>query len=327
LPSNYLRVFKDFLIKEYGSVDRKHCELISKLISTNVAVDGLIELNQFTQAHVTMVNDVNDPAIGIKYGRYLSSSDHGPLGALSTVCLNIIEFLEAQSNYLEIRTATKLDIVKQDKHYKVILEHAPALKDIIKFQSHVCITHFIHTLQTECGHACLDAEIGFPFSSKINYADYFDQRVKCGQQECYILLPEQYALLPLIHGDPATKIIFEKLCEDIRERVRSGNTIKNSILSLFDSCDNYPSFEFVASKFHMTTRTLSNKLAKENTSYRETVTEHRMNSAKQNLATTNMTIEKISEKNGYSSVGNFSRAFKNKFGISPSDYREEIRDS
>ncbi len=299
--------------------------MIEHQLKASESFDGLIDLDVFTSIHTVFVDEIGDPAIGIKYGRFLSSSDHGPMGALSSVSSSNLEYLKVQSKYMETRMATKIEVVESNGWHRVKLVHSPELKEIQMFHNHVLVTSLITALSQESGLSCPEAVIRFPFQSKVEYSKYFKQDVKLNQEFCEVLIPSTYLNKPTLHSDPASKVIYEKICVEIKERLRAGNTISHSILALLDTHNTYPSLEYVSSKFHMTSRTLTNKLAKESTSYREIVKQHRMDSAEKLLKNSNLTVEAISEECGYSSVGNFCRAFKNNFGKSPSSYREKGR--
>ena len=55
----------------------------------------------------------------------------------------------------------------------------------------------------------------------------------------------------------------------------------------------------------------------------EYVLQVRMNSAKEYLADPTLTIQEIAEKMGYSSANYFGKAFKHRYGVTPSEYREQ----
>lgn len=60
-------------------------------------------------------------------------------------------------------------------------------------------------------------------------------------------------------------------------------------------------------------------------SFRKILTDNRMWRAAQMLITTNLTVDKIAYKVGYTSMSGFYRAFEQKFGISAGRYRRENR--
>ncbi len=63
-----------------------------------------------------------------------------------------------------------------------------------------------------------------------------------------------------------------------------------------------------------------------NISLQQFLIKYRMSKACEKLKMTSLSIKDIGESIGYSNQLNFSRAFKNEFGISPSNYRKNIGD-
>ena len=57
----------------------------------------------------------------------------------------------------------------------------------------------------------------------------------------------------------------------------------------------------------------------------EDVIKHRLLLAKEKIASSKLPIYKIAEQCGYSNTEHFSRQFKNRFGVSPKAYREEMK--
>ncbi len=51
--------------------------------------------------------------------------------------------------------------------------------------------------------------------------------------------------------------------------------------------------------------------------------EYRLSRAAQDLRSTNDTILKISEANGFDNLSNFNRLFKKKFGMTPGQFRRQ----
>ncbi|MEZ5551506.1 MAG: helix-turn-helix domain-containing protein [Pseudomonadales bacterium] len=319
VPVNYLRVLLEFLKKQDCLIEPAAVRRIEQLQTE--ALDGFISVAQFVEAHTSLVSGVDDPVIGLKFGEYLSNSDHGVLGALTGVCSTVPEVLEMQARYLETRTATRVKLCLDGDRYISYFDYAPAYEPIFKFHNHVIAAGFIGILKERVGYVTSDIEVGFPFEQEMDYQSFLPYRIRFNQKRTYVSIPKAYAEIPLLRGDEVTKQLFVKTCNDIRDKVRRNITIGNSIDQLLSTYDGYPSIVHVAEMFHMTPRTLTNKLAKESTSFRKLLLNHRINTAKKYLVETDLTIEKITEKAGYSNIGNFCRAFKRETGLSPSDYR------
>ncbi len=81
--------------------------------------------------------------------------------------------------------------------------------------------------------------------------------------------------------------------------------------------------DMVAKSLAISTRQLQRQLQEKGTSFRQLVSEIRIQQACYYLQHTRLTIEEIAFKLGYSAPAHFSRAFKTQLGITPLAYRQQ----
>ncbi|MCG5476528.1 MAG: helix-turn-helix transcriptional regulator [Sinorhizobium fredii] len=79
-----------------------------------------------------------------------------------------------------------------------------------------------------------------------------------------------------------------------------------------------------ARSFNMSEATLRRKLAAENTSFSETLSDTRMTRALAFLQTTTLPIAHVAQEVGYDSPSQFSARFKERFGINPREVRGDF---
>lgn len=108
--------------------------------------------------------------------------------------------------------------------------------------------------------------------------------------------------------EPAAQenIAKEDLRKKLRERINSSLPV---VLSTNE----------IAQEMHMSSRTFSRLLEKENISWRDYLTECRLNYA-QDLLAKGVSIKQAAERAGFSSSSSFSHAFSRCMGISPGEY-------
>jgi len=87
-----------------------------------------------------------------------------------------------------------------------------------------------------------------------------------------------------------------------------------------------PSLEKVARSIGVSARSLNRYLGQRNTSYRDILTETRKQLAVQYLRQRQFSVIDVAFRLGYSGSSNFSRAFKQWFGMCPSEYRDAGED-
>lgn len=95
---------------------------------------------------------------------------------------------------------------------------------------------------------------------------------------------------------------------------------------LLNASDDMPSLEACAQALHMTPRTLNRRLQDENTSYRAIVDQVRHHLALQHLKNSQLSLQEIAYRLGYTDQANFRRAFKRWEGVAPQKRRDAAAD-
>jgi AraC-like DNA-binding protein len=125
------------------------------------------------------------------------------------------------------------------------------------------------------------------------------------------------------HGNEITHSSLVKLCESLLAELelRAGTAGRVREILLVNLM-RPTSFETVAARLHMTTRTLRRKLDEEGTSFRRLVGELRMEVAVKYLRDTELTVDDIAYSLGFSEATIFRRAFRRWTGRSPREFRD-----
>lgn len=79
--------------------------------------------------------------------------------------------------------------------------------------------------------------------------------------------------------------------------------------------------EDMAKRLNVSARSLSRHLQEEGCSWRELLSDYRIQQARQLLTTGTESLEQIAERAGYAGASALSNAFQRRFGLSPSRYR------
>ena len=127
------------------------------------------------------------------------------------------------------------------------------------------------------------------------------------ERKRHLLYPELYASTPEEKGDEDP---VELIIEVIRQNLYSPDLNRQLIADVVHMNPDY-----ISNLFHKKTGvSLSNFILNE-----------RLKATNVMLATTNLTLQQISAKAGFSSPTYFHRQFKRRFGITPQQYRRENR--
>jgi AraC-like DNA-binding protein len=115
-----------------------------------------------------------------------------------------------------------------------------------------------------------------------------------------------------------------ELCERVLENLANCTTLSGCIkIMLLDQLEYSPTMDDMARSLSMSARTLRSKLETEGTTYRKLMNEVRKQLAMTYLRTNDLTIEKISERLGYSDTASFYHAFVRWTGVTPNSYRDQ----
>lgn len=82
--------------------------------------------------------------------------------------------------------------------------------------------------------------------------------------------------------------------------------------------------EDIARELFMSVRTMHRLLQREGTSFREIANETTVIRARRLLEENQLSISRIAQELGYSDSANFTRAFRNRVGVTPSEYRKQL---
>ncbi|MDM0001992.1 AraC family transcriptional regulator [Variovorax sp. J22P240] len=132
--------------------------------------------------------------------------------------------------------------------------------------------------------------------------------------------------LPLPNANPITADVCASFCarmlEDIGQEHALVKTIKEACLNRMDDL---PRAEQMAGQLHLSTRTLHRRLVDAGTSYQAIIDGIRERLAIEFLERTDLSVDEIAERSGFSDVSNFRKAFKKWTGQTPAYFRDRGR--
>jgi len=104
---------------------------------------------------------------------------------------------------------------------------------------------------------------------------------------------------------------------------RSWSSVIGTLLHQAQDCQ--PTIETMAARLHVTPRTLNRYLAREGTTFRDLALQVRSRRARALLADGKLPVSQIAYALGYTDLANFSRSFKKACGVTPSAYRDVLK--
>jgi AraC-like DNA-binding protein len=331
LPARYTQALLDMLVTDYqvaaGALGRARelCQPLAEI------PEGFISLQQFAQVCDIAVDCCDDPWLGVKFGRRLSPISHGALGAAASSCRRVDEMFQLLGRFADHLFPAHIENESRDDRFILRSIFPQQIEKNREFHAQVVIAGSLKLLQDSVGYLPSDIRIAFPFSvsaeKQSDYQQFFPYDLSFNSSVLLLEFPISYIRTPLLSADPTAHEIYVKACETITEQLQTSHTLGESIRRLLEGYmldgygSQYPSLEQIADMLHISSRALRNRLAKEQLSFREILSECRTDKAKQLLGDDNLTVAVIAEQLGYKDTANFCRAFKRETGVSPSEFR------
>lgn len=150
--------------------------------------------------------------------------------------------------------------------------------------------------------------------------------VHFGASKFAVTIPKRHLSIPILTQSP---VLNEQLRIKLLAHTQAAPNIlvtqlKSVIYSLIDNNKVFDSTA-ITDAMNMSYRTLSRRLAEESLNLAQLQREVSMEYAKNLLQSSTKTIQDVATKVGFSEIGNFSRAFKQSTGQTPSQFRVRQR--
>ncbi|MBB3179064.1 AraC family transcriptional regulator [Variovorax sp. Sphag1AA] len=132
--------------------------------------------------------------------------------------------------------------------------------------------------------------------------------------------------MPLPNANPITADACASFCSRMLEDLEGEPALVKSIKeACLNSMSDLPRAEEMAERLHLSPRTLHRRLVEAGTSYQAIIDGLRERLAIEFLERTDLSVDQIAERSGFSDVSNFRKAFKKWTGQTPAYYRERAR--
>jgi AraC-like DNA-binding protein len=287
--------------------------------------------NRFASSRMSRVYDLaeeatGDPSFGLSIAQYIHPTSLHALGfsllassTLESFCRRIVRYFRL------VTTNAESQLERTASEYRLVMmptidpqEYYPQdawLSMIVRFCREIYRPDFAPV------RVCLRRPR--PKQNFRRFTDFFAAPVEFGcEANVLVFAPEDIqAELPAANAELARQndeVVMGLLArmdkEDVIARVRA------LFVELLPSGD--CNKENVASRMHMSERSLQSKLAARNTSYRQMLNETRRELAEQYIRQGLHSVSEVTYLLGFADVSSFSRAFRSWTGASPSEFRD-----
>lgn len=271
---------------------------------------------------------MGSPDFGLRLGRQLHPSTHGPLGYLALSSPDLLTSLESLRDFLPARLPlVQLEVALEEDWLRCTLG--------IKLQANAderrvlqeCFALVIQSFaESVLGWPVAEARIelahGRPAYHRV-YAEYLHSPVQFGCAANSFFLPAELARTPNAGGDPESYAQAQELCRKLLAQVPAlalSTTDRVRRLLLAQTPGSVTEVD-VARAMFISKRTLARRLAAENTGYHRIREQLLAELAARHLRESALTVEAVSALLGYNDTAAFRKAFRRWYSQSPSQYR------
>ncbi|CAA0092772.1 putative HTH-type transcriptional regulator [BD1-7 clade bacterium] len=311
-------------------LDRGYPSLFSKDNSYDViSIVGLryVSLETALKFFSEAIEVTRDTALGLDFGQRLNIMSHGPLTqALITAGSNRL-FTSLFCKYIKTRHSL-LNLSSWENHDTLILTLEVDIPSSEMYRFNIDLVFaaianqaFEFTKQRQVIKA---VTFSYPEPENITpYLKVFGDNVEFNAESNTIHMDTE-RLERIFTGTEAPLLqLAIKQCESLLKTMVSSDRTLDDIKALMtENEEGFPTQQELAKKLNVSSRSLSRRLEKLDTNYRQLLQLCKKERAEYYLRDTEHSIEQIAEWLGYDKGESFSRSFKVWTGISPSAFRK-----
>ncbi len=317
------------ILKERGLPHEQACRDSGIAAHVLARPEARVTPTQWTRLALNLVRLTGEPGMGIEFGLRMRPSAHGFLGYAAMTAPTLRAGIDLTIRYFRTRL----------RHYRVHLteEGGRAILDVAAVHPvPVLRGFFVEGLLV--GLAQLagpligesytgEAELWFDWPEPEYFSRYRHRlpRARFSQAATQLRFPAAYLERRLMLSDDMAhrQALTQVEREDATVKQDEGDIVARVRAELVLTPSGYLSFEQLAQRLCVSSRTLRRKLTTQDTGYQPLLDEARRRDACRLLEASALNLEAISSQLGFHNPANFTRAFKQWTGRTPSAHRRE----
>jgi AraC-like DNA-binding protein len=266
-----------------------------------------------------------EPGLGFHIGLHSRVSLHGYLGIAAMTASTLREALELTTRFAPTRsTAIDMRLEERDDEAVIVIDEKCSFGEAQDLVIICLIVGLMHIGESLVGHLLEGrVDLAFPEPDYVaRLAGELAPRFRFDQPAHRIVFDRKHLDLPLRLADPDALRLARDQCERELERLGFRQGFASRVRSILGArARDLPLLDAIAAELGTSQRTLKRKLAEEGVSYSELVDEARSARAVA-LMRSELTVDEIADRLGYSDAANFTRAFRRWTGKTPRAFRK-----
>jgi AraC-like DNA-binding protein len=325
--------FPRLLVEVASEQGAERAELLEGTELDAATLDSPDTRLSFRQCAVLLRNALRltgNPGLGIDVGRRVQPSNLGMLGLAAMSSPDTKTALELGLRYYRtLGRVWDMTLDVKDRAATITFRATVPLRGLHVYMSEVMLVSLATLARTLLGHSISvkAIELDYPKPRHFRrYAEVLDGPVSFGRPVTRVLLDLAVLEDRLPGADPATLRVAERHIAAAISEADDAVTLVEHVRGLLEaSRGNYPSLRELARALHTSERTLRRELEAMGTSYQALLDVVRCKHATELLEGTDLSINEIAEKLGFSEGSALRRAFKRWTGWTATKYRADKR--
>lgn len=267
------------------------------------------------------------PWLGLEVGAMTQVAAHGQLGYAAVASPDLRGLIGVIQRFSPLRlSGLHLQGAEIGERYELLALERFEMPRIREFIYGNLATISLRLLETASGTLNLQQlRFAFPFAKPEWAAEYhklLGPNVEFSAPVYRFSLPLEWLDWPCLTADAELSRLALRDCEYQLQHLNQNNGWSGRVRQrLLTAQGRYPTQDELAEEFHVSTRTLIRRLRDEGSQYQELLDQVRQELACWLLLHTELTIEVVAERLGYSDTSNFSRTFRRWLGMPPNAFR------
>lgn len=292
-------------------------------IETRVSFDELITVWR------NIADNHTDPLIALKAGQSIHISTYGIYGYVLLCAGSIRRGIESAIRYHELvmpTTDMSLQVIADRAHFR--FEDRIGEDDLLQFNLELQISLVHSILLDTVGQAFRLNRVHFSFPGPQDiepYSRLFNCEVVFNQRYTEMIFDAELLDRRMPQCNLVTEELVRARCEALIAELTLNEDFLNRLRAYIRAnITRLPGSEEIARQFSITSRTLRRRLMAVGTSFQAIVDQIKKEQALILLLDTDLTIDVIAERLGFSDAANFRRAFKRWTNSTPGEIRESF---
>lgn len=271
----------------------------------------------------------NYPLIGISFGKNLTFSNLSWVAALTQNSDQLLGAWKAFCDF-SLLMGDMFFYRLEEKNDEIIIEYIPNQEWVNQdaFTASLACDHAMSLTLLISAYLCgqsikpLRAELAYNRDKKYHkvHNEIFNN-VNFNTSNNKLYFSKETSSMKILSANKGIYDHMYEFCLNKLSAIQHNEKISNKVRVIISQKNNFytPKIDEIAAMLNMSARTLQRRLKEEEISFQDIVDEVKIEQAKNLIAKGDSTIKEIAYLVGYSSVQSFSRGFKNREGISPSN--------